>query len=336
MRKIRIAQIGTSNFSHGNHIFATLKKYDDLFEIVGYALPENEREKFPHLMPVFEGCREMSVEEILANPEIEAVAIETEEIYLTKYARMAAEAGKAIHMEKPGGMDLCSFESLISTVKEKKVSFHVGYMYRYNPEIIRLVKRVKNGELGDVVFVEAQMNTDHGTEAREFLRNFPGGIMFFLGCHMVDLIVQFLGIPRNVVPFNKGTEKGGVSSVDNGFAVLEYEKATAFAKSCSVEVGGFARRQLVVTGTKGTVELRPLEIFIDGIAHCTGVTECLDQNAPAWLYAGENRESEVYDRYGGMMAAFAQYVRGEGENPFSPDYELELYRTVLKCAGMME
>ena len=333
MRKVKIAQIGTSNFSHGNHIFTSLKKQSDIFEIVGYALPENEREKFPHLMPCFEGYREMTVEEILADAEIEAVTIETEEIYLTKYAQMAAEAGKAIHMEKPGGQDLSAFEKLIETVKEKELVFHTGYMYRYNPEVIRLLERIKGGELGDIVFVEAQMNSDHGPEARTFLKNLEGGIMFFLGCHMVDLIVQILGVPKNVVPFNKVTGKDGILSTDNSFAVLEYDKATAFAKSCSVEVGGFARRQLVVTGTKGTVELRPLEIYINGIDHCTGVTECLNLQEPAWLYAGENRESAVFDRYGGMTAAFAAMVRGETKNPWSYDYELNLYKTILKACG---
>ena len=334
MRKVKIAQIGTSNFSHGNHIFMSLKKQSDIFDIAGYALPENEREKFPHLMPVFDGYGEMTVEEILADRSIEAVTIETEEPYLTKYAQMAAEAGKAIHMEKPGGQDLSAFETLMETVKQKGLLFHTGYMYRYNPEVIRLLERIKQGELGDIVFVEAQMNTNHGPEARTFLKDLDGGIMFFLGCHMVDLIMQILGVPKNVVPFNKSTGKAGIDSKDNGFAVLEYENATAFAKSCSVEVGGFARRQLVVTGTKGTVELRPLEIFIDGFAHCTGVTECLDQQAPAWLYAGENRESEQYDRYNDMMAAFAAMVRGEKENPWSYDYELNLYKTVLKASGL--
>ena len=47
MKKIRIAQIGTSKYSHGNEIFATLTKFPDVFEIVGYAMPEGEREKVP-------------------------------------------------------------------------------------------------------------------------------------------------------------------------------------------------------------------------------------------------------------------------------------------------
>ena len=55
MRKIKIAQIGTSENSHGSDIFDCMKRNPDLFEIVGYAFPENEREKYPGRMPSFEG-----------------------------------------------------------------------------------------------------------------------------------------------------------------------------------------------------------------------------------------------------------------------------------------
>ena len=93
MRKIKIAQIGTSRNSHGNQIWTSLLKQNDIFEVVGYAFPEEERKKFPTRVDAFDGYREMTVEEILSDPEIEAVAVETEEIYLTKYALMVAKAG---------------------------------------------------------------------------------------------------------------------------------------------------------------------------------------------------------------------------------------------------
>ena len=65
MKKIKIAQIGTSQNSHGCDIWRTLVKMSDAFEVVGYAFPENEREKFPKQAEIFEGYREMTVEEIL-------------------------------------------------------------------------------------------------------------------------------------------------------------------------------------------------------------------------------------------------------------------------------
>ncbi len=147
MRKNKIAQIGTSQNSHGQGVFDSIKQQSDIFNIVGYALPQGEREKFPLMMDVFDGYKEMTVDEILGDPEIEAVTIETEEIYLTKYAILAAQHGKHIHMEKPGGIDLNEFEKLISIVKKNNLVFHIGYMYRYNPFVIDLLEQVKNGDL---------------------------------------------------------------------------------------------------------------------------------------------------------------------------------------------
>ena len=103
MSKVRIAQIGTSLMSHGNFVWNSLLRQNDIFEVVGFAFPENEREKFPEQMKAYEGYREMTVDEILSDPTIDAVAVETEEIYLTKYATMVAKAGKHLHMEKTVG-----------------------------------------------------------------------------------------------------------------------------------------------------------------------------------------------------------------------------------------
>ena len=331
MRKIKIAQIGTSANSHGNNIFNSLKKHSDVFEIVGYVMPENEREKFPHRMSDFEGYREMTLEEILNDPEIEAVTVETEEIYLTKYAQMASEHKKHIHMEKPGGAVLADFEKLIETVKNNKTVFHTGYMYRYNPYVIELKEQIKNGELGDIISVEAQMNCIHPKEVRQWLKNFPGGMMFFLGCHLVDLIYSIQGVPKNIIPLNKCSGVDGVTSEDFGMAVFEYENGVSFAKTSAVELGGFERRQLVVTGTKKTVELKPLEWYADGGMLTTGRYA---RESREWGALTEKETSKPFDRYDSMMQNFAKMVRGEKENPWSYDYELELYKVVLGACGV--
>ena len=223
MKKIKIAQIGTSRNSHGSLIFESLKKNSDIFEIVGYHLPENEREKFPEKISCFEGFTELTLDEILNNPEIEAVTVETEEIYLTKYAQMVADSKKHMHMEKPGGVNLADFEKLIETVKKNNTVFHTGYMYRYNPFIMELKEQIKNGELGDIISVEAQMNCIHSLETRQWLENFPGGMMFFLGCHLVDIIYSIKGMPKKIIPLNKCSGVEGVTAKDFGMVVFEYE-----------------------------------------------------------------------------------------------------------------
>ena len=328
MKKIKIAQIGTSENSHGNSIWNSLKKQSDIFEIVGYAFPENEREKFPSQAKAFDGYREMTVEEILSDTEIEAVAVETEEIYLTKYALMVAEAGKHLHMEKPGGTELADFEKLIATLKSKKLAFTTGYMYRFNPQVRETLQKIENGELGRIYSVEAHMNCKHPPVMRNWLKAFPGGMLFFLGCHLIDLIYRIQGEPKEVIPFSCSTGIDGIHTDDFGMVVFKYENGISFAKTCDNELGGFMRRQLVICGEKGTVEIKPLEVLDQGGQY----TVCSETNSGEWHKPWNTKKTHVYDRYDDMMRNFAEIVRGK-ENPYAYDYELGLYRLILKSCG---
>ena len=329
MRKIKIAQIGINRYSHSIEVINSLARQPEIFELAGIVFPEGERESMPHKYEKVQHFPELTLEQVLEDPTIEAVAIETDEIYLTKYALLAAKAGKHIHMEKPGGRELEDFEALIDLVKEKNLVFHTGYMYRYNPYVIDLLERVKKGELGEIISVEAQMNCIHPDALRQWLQELPGGMMFYLGCHLVDLILLFHGQPKNIIPLNRSTHVN-TDAPDYGMAVFEYENGVSFAKTSALEIGGYARRQLVVTGTKATVELKPLEMFIPDVGHYTEKTEYTER---AWNNEGEHFKTPIFNRYDGMLAGFASFVRGEKQNPYTPDSELELYKTVLKACG---
>ena len=132
MKPIRIALIGVNRYSHSVQIHTRIQQLSDLFEVVGIAYPEDEEARIPHFAEKFTHLPRLTIEQIINDPSIEAVAVETDEIYCTKYALMAANAGKHVHMEKPGGRELADFEQLVATVKEKNLIFCPGYMYRYN------------------------------------------------------------------------------------------------------------------------------------------------------------------------------------------------------------
>ena len=332
MKKIRIAQIGTSHNSHGNQIWKSLLKQSDIFEVVGYAFPENEREKFPKNVEAFEGYREMTVEEILNDPSIEAVTVETEEIYLTKYALMVAKAGKHLHMEKPGSCDLAGFEELIKILKEKNLAFSTGYMYRFNPKVKEALEKIKRGDLGRIYAVEAHMSCKHTPEIRQWLENFKGGMMFFLGCHLVDLMYQIQGEPEEIIPLTCSTGIGDIYTEDYGMVVFKYPNGISFAKTCDNECGGFMRRQLVICGEKGTIEIKPFEVGVHG-GQYTAASESYNATGEHWSEPWIESKTDLYNRYDDMVYNFAELVRGK-ENPYSYDYELNLYKLVLKSCGM--
>lgn len=337
MKKIRIAQIGMNQYSHAPEIFYTMKIHPEVFELVGYALVEDERERCAaKIDKFFRGYPELSLEEILNDPTIEAVTIETDEIHLLKYAQMAADHGKHIHMEKPGSQSLAEFEHLIQTVRESKKVFHVGYMYRYNPLVKEAIERVKRGELGHIWSVEAHMSRLDNQTTREWFGSFRGGMMFYLGCHLIDLVLLLQGLPARVIPLNTATGIDGVNTEDLGMAVLQYPNATSIVRAGGCEVEGFLRRQLVICGEKGTIEIKPLEADFKSpekeyMMHTRSVESLLKEDGKR---ERTERQSEPFQRYESMMLAFGAMVRGEIQNPYTLDYELALFRTILQCCGM--
>ena len=337
MRKIRIAQIGINRYSHGPDIFRTLVLLSDQFEIAGYALVEDERETCANKLSVFDGYTELSLDEILNDPTIEAVTVETDEIHLNKYAIMAAEHGKHIHMEKPGSQSLADFEHLIEVVKKQGKVFHVGYMYRYNPYISDAISRAKSGEFGEIFSVEAHMSRWDYDEVRAWLGSFAGGMMFYLGCHLIDLVLQIQGMPESVLPLNCSTDPNGLATEDYAMAVFKYKNGRSFVRTSACEVAGNVRRQLVITGKKGTIEIKPLEISAakEALPHPMNYAFRTEKAEHIQGKDAVHAKSEIFDRYEAMIRAFAAMVRGEKENPYTCDYELALFKMVLTCCGIL-
>ncbi len=334
MRKIKIAQIGAGH-DHANVVAKTLKTKGDIFDYVGFAVVPGDEEVYENNISAYDGVKKMTVDEILNYPGLDAVAIETEDRRLTEYAMKAAEKGLSIHMDKPGSESDEDFDKLIDIVKEKNIVFHTGYMYRYNPEIVKLKEEIKSGKLGEIYAVEAQMNCIHPVGKRKWLGNYPGGMLYFLGCHLVDLVYDILGEPEEVIPLSTSIGTDDVTADDFGMAVFKYKNGVSFIKSTAVEIGGFERRQLVVCGTKGTVEIKPLEWMSNDLpdvvsAQTTTVRKAYDTS---WHTKGEEYTTSAFGRYDIMFETFASYVRGEKINPFDYEYERRLHKLVLKACG---
>lgn len=339
MRRIKIAQIGAGH-DHATAAIQTLKLQSDIYELVGFAVVPEDSGNLPQFSyegnkGEYEGVSQLTVDEILNYPGLDAVCIETEDRALTKYALLTAERGLHIHMDKPGGASDGAYDRLIDTVMEKNLVFHTGYMYRYNPAVIQLKEDIAAGKLGDIISVEAQMNCTHGLEKRNWLGNYKGGMLYYLGCHLIDLVYSIMGEPENVIPLSVSSGYMGTNAEDFGMAVFKYKNGVSFAKSTAVEMGGFERRQLVVCGTKGTVELKPFE-WVGG--ECPGVfapltTGVREAHSENWHERGAYHDTAVYGRYDAMFRSFAAYVNKEKENPYDYEYERKLHKLILKACG---
>ena len=157
----------------------------------------------------------------------------------------------------------------------------------------------------------------------------PVGV--FVNEHMkliVDLIYQIQGEPEEVIPLNCSTGTDGISSEDYGMAVFKYKNGVSFAKTNGSEYGGFLRRQLVICGERGSIEIKPLEVIADNGVYTVLNDYCTD----SWTDPWRTEKTEVYPRYDVMMKNFAELICGK-ENPYSYDYELNLYKLILKACG---
>lgn len=326
MKKIKIGQIGIGH-NHGEAKMQAVRKFPDLFEVIGYA-EENERwiEKRGNKKG-YEGLPRLTVKQIIEQSD--AVLIESDVWDLTKYAKMCVDAGRHIHMDKPASGTLEEYKYVLDTAKEKSLVVQLGYMYRYNPAVLKCFEHIKNGDLGEIYSINAEMSTFHPVEYKKWLTNFGGGIMYILGSHLVDLIVYMMGEPKSITSFMKHTGLDGVDLEDNNLAVLEYDKALARIFVSSVEVNGYGRRQLVVSGSKGTVDICPMEK--------PTVMTYADTAMEGGTYADVKTiipfEHIAGSRYDDMIRDFYAYIMGTKKNPFTYEHDYLVQKVLDEIVG---
>lgn len=324
MKKIKIGQIGIGH-NHGEAKMLAVRKFPELFEVIGYAEENQEWGEKRGGLKGYDGLKRLSVDEIIEKSD--AVLAETDVWNLTETAQKCIDAGKHIHMDKPASGTLDEYKTLLDTAKAKNLIVQLGYMYRYNPAIIKCLEHIKNGDLGEIYSINAEMSTYHTVDYKKWLTNFKGGIMYILGSHLVDLIVYILGEPDKMTSFLKHTRLDNVDFEDNNLAVLEYEKALARVFVSSVEVNGWGRRQLMVSGSKGTVNIMPIE------NNCT--MTYADLNISTMPYEDMKQTVDIKDipkdcRYDDMMQDFYAYIQGTKKNPFSYEHEYLVQKVLYK------
>ena len=322
---LKIGQIGIGH-NHSDKI-KSIQRHPELFQLVGYA-EENEewvarRGQRPHFIDV----PRMSVDEIIEKSD--AILVETDVWDLTKTAQKCIDAGKHIHMDKPASGTLEEFKHLLDTAKEKNLVVQMGYMYRYNPAVQKLFEMVKNGVLGEISAIHAEMSVIHSAKYRKWLGNFQGGDMYIFGSHLIDLIVYLLGKPNKVLSSLRSSGKDGVDSIDLTSAILEYDHAIAQVFSSSVQVDGHEQRRFTVDGRLGTVHINPIEgPFQMTFAPTHDGKTTLHNAEPVEL-----RPAEGWYRYDDMMIAFHDYVLGIRENPFSYEHDYIVHEAIDQAVG---
>ena len=324
---IKVGQIGIGH-NHGEAKMQAVRKFPELFQVVGYAEENEEWLKKRGHLECYKGLKRYSVDELI--DKCDALLIETDVWDLTEIAQKCVDAGKHVHIDKPGSGTLEEYKKMLDTAREKNLIVQLAYMYRYNPAIQKTFELIKKGKLGEIYSINAEMSTFHSPKYRKWLTNFGGGIMYILGCHLIDLIVYIMGKPDNIHTFLKHTMLDDVEVDDNNLAVLEYEKALARVFVSSVEVNGFGRRQFMVSGSKGTVNICPLERPVTMTYSDTEIANTAYDDRKIVLPFEDNTSSGRYDE---MIKDFYSYITGEKENPFTYEHEYDVQAVLDEVVG---
>lgn len=321
--KIKIGQIGVGH-PHASKL-AVYRASPD-YEVVGIVEPDPRLREQAGQQAVYRDLPWMTREQLLNLPGLQAVLVETEVRDLLDQAQACVLAGKHVHLDKPAGASFSQYRNILDLAEAQKLMVQMGYMYRYNPGVLLLQEFLRQGWLGEIFEVDAVMSKVVEAASREKLAEFHGGILFELGCHVLDLVVGVLGRPDGVVPFLQHSSSQQDTLMDNGLVVLGYPRTTATIRSSALEVEGFARRQLVVCGTEGTLQIQPLDN--------PSVTVSLSQPRGEYRKGVQQVQLPKFTRYVADAADMAQVIRGEKENSFPYLHDLTVQETLLLACGM--
>ncbi|TNJ65971.1 Gfo/Idh/MocA family oxidoreductase [Paenibacillus hemerocallicola] len=331
--KIKIGQIGVGHV-HAAGKMEALRRLSDIFEVVGVAEPDPVWREKNGGKAVYNDLPWMTEEQLLNTPGLQAVAVENDEFDLVPTASRCIAAGMHIHLDKPGGETLPPFREMLAEAGRKKLTVQLGYMYRTNPAIRFCLQAVREGWLGQIFEVHAVMSITQDKNAREWLARYKGGNMYIFGGHLIDLALSMLGKPDNITPYQRRTQPEKDDLYDNGFAVLEYPKTVVSIRSSAIEVEGFSRRQLVVCGDQGTIDIRPIEPPHHRLTESPKLRMALAQ--PRGGFQAGYQEvplPPLGKRYDAQLIEFARIVRGEIENPYTLEHELLVQESLLKACG---
>ena len=334
MDRIRIAQIGITH-DHANGKMYSLRKLSEVFDIVGY-VDDREFSKSPRFgndfVKPYEGLRKLTLDEAFNMPGLQAVTVEVPNNELVPVALRCMERNLAMHMDKPGGEDLALYKTLLDGCKERNLPFQMGFMFRGNPAFQFCIAAIRNKLIGEVFELEADMNHCYGgAPYQEYIGKFAGGIMYNLGCHLIDFVAAALGRPENVTPFLKSAPGYPAAIRNNCMAVLEYPHAIVTLRSCSKDIANTDGRRMKIVGTNGSIAFNPLERF-DG----KPVELSLNLAAAAGEFpAGKHtlRFPPQADRYEAQLLELARIIRGEIQNPYSYEHDCLVHEVTLAAAG---
>jgi predicted dehydrogenase len=247
-----------------------------------------------------------SYEELLADPEVEAVYNPLPNHLHVPWTVRAAEAGKHVLCEKPIGLTADEARALLAARDRTGVKVQEAFMVRTHPQWLAARDLVRSGRIGplrSLVSCFSYFNEDPAN-----VRNVPaygGGALMDIGCYPVTLSRFLFGEePRRVIGLVEQDPRFGTDRLTS--ALLDFPSGQS-TFTCGTQLVPY--QQVQAFGTRGRIEVeipfnappdRPCRLFVDDGRDVFG--------------GGlETVTLEVCDQYRIQGDLFSRAVRGEGE-----------------------
>ncbi|MDC7232047.1 MAG: Gfo/Idh/MocA family oxidoreductase [Spirochaetales bacterium] len=303
MKKVKWGVLSTANIGMKKVLPAINKSENgEVFAIASRNLESAEQAAAELNIPRAYG----SYEELLADPDVEAIYNPLPNHMHIEWTVKAMEAGKHVLCEKPISLDSREIEDLIKLRDKTGLTVSEAFMVRYHPQWLKAREMAQGGELGELRNVQgffSYYNVDKNNIRNR--KDIGGGAILDIGCY-----------PVTTSRFIFGEEPVKVASL------LEYDPETGIDRLCSVmmqfpsgQASFSVSTQLIpyqrmqIFGTKGRLEV---EIPFNAPP---------DKSCRLFLSRGEFYREEhklmdfpVCDQYTLQAESFVRTLKGEQEN----------------------
>ncbi len=296
-----------------------------------------------------------SYDEVLQDPDVEAVYIPLPNHLHLPWIERAAAAGKHVLCEKPLTLDRQQAERARQVCREAGVLLMEAFMWRWQPRYVRLRQLLDEGAIGEVRLVRAAFSFVLPDLAAN-IRGKPewgGGALFDVGCYCINAARWVFGAePVEVQCFSHVDPQLGVDLTTTG--ILRFPGGRQAVFDASFEMTGGQRLEIV--GTRGTVWVpRPFQpdgadgFFLGGasgdlaVSAGEGLPHRLGVPAPGGATGrsvSEGREVEEPsgpaappDHYRLQFETFSRWVREGREEPVPPGEDGLLNMAVLDACA---
>lgn len=194
-----------------------------------------------------------SYEELLADPEVDAVYIPLPNHLHAEWTMRAAEAGKHVLCEKPLAMTAAQAQEMVDVCRSAGVKLMEAFMYRLHPTWVRVRELIDEGRIGELRAVQSSFSyfNDDASNIRNKLEA-GGGALMDIGCYNVNVSRMLFGSePTSVLARVRRDPRFGTDIVTSAILGFEFGGQSVF--TCSTQLEDHQAVQIL--GTEGRIEL---------------------------------------------------------------------------------